>query len=258
VIDIDTTSPPTSPTQPRERARCSVSECAKPGSTRSMCSMHAMRVRDHGTTDPQPKPTQEERFWTKVNMDGEIPSYRPDLGPCWVWKAFLSHGYGQFGRNIAAHRFAYETLVGPIPEGLHLDHLCRVTSCVNPKHLEPVTRAVNLQRGAWGWHIQEQREITHCPFGHEYAGHNLKLNKDGQRRCRICANEHQGRYRAGKFGPNFPDTSWKTTIKLCLYGHPYSGDNLVMGTSRRYCRACQNPANRTGRRLTAPERMVTS
>lgn len=86
----------------------------------------------------------EERFWEKVDTSA---------GPlgCWPWTASGSRdGYGQFsadGRGVRAHRFAYELLVGPIPEGLQLDHLCRNPGCVNPAHLEPVTGWENTMRG---------------------------------------------------------------------------------------------------------------
>lgn len=69
---------------------------------------------------------------------------------CWLWTGtVLGSGYGQFRvgmGHVRAHRFAYELLVGPIPEALTLDHLCRVTSCVNPLHLEPVTASENIKR----------------------------------------------------------------------------------------------------------------
>jgi hypothetical protein len=75
---------------------------------------------------------------------------RDSLG-CWLWTASTDpKGYAQFDfrtRNTRGHRFVYEALVGRIPEGLDLDHLCRVRRCVNPAHLEPVTRAENLRRG---------------------------------------------------------------------------------------------------------------
>lgn len=90
------------------------------------------------------RPAPIERFWVKFTRD---PS------GCWVWTAAVDKvtGYGKF--HVAsetmgyAHRFAYETLVGPIPDGLDIDHLCRNRACVNPAHLEPVTRQVNLLRG---------------------------------------------------------------------------------------------------------------
>ena len=90
---------------------------------------------------------EAERFWPKVNL----------LGDCWLWLAYVNHGgYGRFRvgsmtdgtrRTVNAHRWAYEHLVGPIPEGLDLDHLCRVPGCVNPEHLEPVTHRENVARG---------------------------------------------------------------------------------------------------------------
>lgn len=72
---------------------------------------------------------------------------------CWHWRGALSsQGYGVFylsrGRYCLAHRFSYETFVGPIPLGLVLDHLCRDRACVNPEHVEPVTNAENIRRGA--------------------------------------------------------------------------------------------------------------
>ena len=86
-----------------------------------------------------------------------------------------------------AHRVAYELQVGPIPVGLQLDHLCRVRSCVNPAHLEPVTSAENTRRGL-------RAMKTHCPQGHPYAGENLLIRPTGQRRCRTC---HLAGKRAG-------------------------------------------------------------
>src|SRR4051812_41628217 len=84
----------------------------------------------------------EVRFWEKVEKEGAVPADRPSLGPCWEWTAFKLRGYGQFspwkGLLCRAHRYAYELLVGPIPEGHELDHLCRNRGCVNPAHLEPV------------------------------------------------------------------------------------------------------------------------
>lgn len=93
----------------------------------------------------------EARFWAKVNKDGPAPTHRSDLGSCWLWTASTNWGYGVLsidGRSIRAHRFAYELLVGPIPEGLQLDHLCHVRHCVRPDHLEPVTLQENVVREA--------------------------------------------------------------------------------------------------------------
>ena len=98
-----------------------------------------------------------ERFWEKVDKNGP--------NGCWVWLASLgSTGYGQFEvdyKPLKAHRFAYILLVGPIPDGLELDHLCRNRPCVNPDHLEAVSHADNVQRGV-GPSV-ENRLKTHCP-----------------------------------------------------------------------------------------------
>lgn len=79
-------------------------------------------------------------------------SFRPELGECWLWQGAVSKtgGYGQVRRNgalIVVHRYAYEHEVGPIPDGLDLDHLCRIRHCARPSHCEPVTRGENLRRG---------------------------------------------------------------------------------------------------------------
>lgn len=95
-----------------------------------------------------------ERFWAKVDKNGPLPTIDPELGPCWIWtgSTALPGGYGAFmlgtGKPRRAHRVSYEWLVGPIPDGLHLDHLCVTTPCVNPAHLEPVTNAENVRREA--------------------------------------------------------------------------------------------------------------
>jgi hypothetical protein len=86
-----------------------------------------------------------DRFWTKVEGG--------DVSECWQWTAakFGPKGYGAFnggGVQVRAHRWAYEALIAPIPAGLHIDHTCDNTSCVNPWHLEPVTEAENKRRGA--------------------------------------------------------------------------------------------------------------
>lgn len=119
----------------------------------------------------------------------------PNSG-CWLWTASCdSKGYGKIyvnGKLVGAHRVAYELFVGPIPDGLHIDHLCRVRCCVNPSHMEPVTHAENIRRGDSGKATAlQQRAKTHCPHGHEYNEENthIRKNRNGARVCRTCARE---------------------------------------------------------------------
>jgi hypothetical protein len=97
---------------------------------------------------------------------------------------------------VQAHRFAYELLVGPIPEGLELDHLCRNHACVNPAHLEPVIHVENIRRGDTDAQGRCNRDKTHCPAGHPLDEANTYHNPHGWRACRTCNRESTARYRA--------------------------------------------------------------
>lgn len=175
---------------------CSVVErqtrCHAPHYARGMCEKHYKRWKTAGdpliVKCPKGVPVAD-RFWAKVDKDGPVPVHRPDLGPCWVWTAGrFDSGYGAFGigggKLLRAHRYAYEQVVGPIPAGLVLDHLCRNHPCVNPAHLEPVTDQENLLRGT-GAPARNARK-THCKHGHEFTPENTHLDKDGYRACRAC------------------------------------------------------------------------
>jgi hypothetical protein len=121
----------------------------------------------------------EWRFWSRVRIrEG-----------CWVWVGCRDQfGYGQISIDnvrVRVHRVSYTWLVGPVPEGLELDHLCRNPSCCNPKHLEPVTHQENMIRGNAGkW----QRDKTHCKHGHRFTEDNIMPTGKGGvfRRCRAC------------------------------------------------------------------------
>jgi hypothetical protein len=116
----------------------------------------------------------------------------PESG-CWVWIGACSNGYGhvriQTKANLA-HRVSYEMHKGGIPDGLELDHLCRVPCCVNPDHLEPVTSLVNTLRGINSEVTKARyRRITHCPQGHAYDEANTGMTAQGTRYCRACQRE---------------------------------------------------------------------
>lgn len=120
------------------------------------------------------KTSLEEKLITKIRVNSKTL--------CWEWVATLNWGgYGKMG-NQGAHRVVYEFLIGKIPEGLQLDHLCRNRACVNPMHLEPVTARINRNRGRF-----YNAEKTHCKWGHEFNKENTYINPKNQRRtCIHC------------------------------------------------------------------------
>lgn len=123
---------------------------------------------------------------------------------CWIWMGKLRNGYGRLYLDHArytAHRFAYEAFRGKIPQGLTLDHICRVTCCVNPWHLEPVEHAENVRRGLSPsifrqTIIAEKKARTHCPQGHPYSPENTRIYY-GCRYCVSCHRERQAKKRKG-------------------------------------------------------------
>jgi hypothetical protein len=162
-------------------ALCKLEGCEKPAKSLGWCGMHRERVRKYGQPGqaaPLHKPDDITRFWLKVD--------RREPGNCWPWRGtILPNGYGQFGvRGVRhlTHRYAYELLNGPIPEGLTIDHLCRNPPCVNPAHLEPVTMLENLRRGFGVGALNAKK--THCPKGHAYDYTNGR-----KRYCRECKRE---------------------------------------------------------------------
>jgi len=192
------------------RADCAVAGCPRPvapGGARGWCRRHYRRWRAHG----DPRIVRHRRdpaaaFWAKVDRGGAVPPGAPELGGCWVWTAATRGGYGAFhlpavhprpARAVAAHQWAYEHHLGPVPPGQQVVQLCHLADaltvgcgggptcahrlCVNPTHLAvapddvPLTGAVALRGGQ-----------TRCARGHRFD----RVDQRGQRRCSRCVREH--------------------------------------------------------------------
>lgn len=184
---------------------CSEDGCGRPHWARGFCHWHYNFHYERGTLPTTPIAIDPaERFWRHVRRGG------PD--ECWEWTGSRRpDGYGLFRATsrsqdpkVVPYRFAYELMVGPIPDGLQLDHLCHTRDkaclggktcphrrCVNPAHLEPVTRLVNIRRGRRANSLK-----THCPQGHPYDEANTRYGKNGWRECRACDREFQRKKKA--------------------------------------------------------------
>lgn len=172
------------------------------------------------------------RFMAKV-----IPV--PESG-CWIWEGSLCRGYGSVcidGKAYRAHRVSYQMHKGEIPEGLTIDHLCRVRCCVNPDHLEAVTNKENILRGTSP--TAHNRRKTHCINGHELVPGNLKWNRNQFRQCHMCALQADRK----------PFAIANADKTHCIRGHEYTPENTRVlvrrsnGRETRYCKLCQKIRN---------------
>jgi len=141
------------------------------------------------TALPIPASIDADAFWSRVQPTGF----------CWNWTGAKGAGYGVIGhkgKQYRAHRVAYTLLVGVIPDGLDIDHLCRNTKCVNPDHLEPVETKVNTLRG-FGAHARNARK-TYCDSGHEFNDKNVRMI-EGRRVCIECARSYHREYERDRY-----------------------------------------------------------
>lgn len=246
------------PADPDERTNmaertCSVDGCGLSATARGLCSTHYSRLRRTGTTALVSRPalSPERRALRKFTVgDG-----------CWLWKDSLgSFGYGVLitdGKTRMAHRFVYEMLVGPIPDGLTLDHLCHThdltcaggnscvhRGCVRPDHLEPVTAVENVARGRSYWAAK-----THCPKGHPYDDANT-IQMQGARRCRACQHEFQSAYYRRKKAAD-PRFGLKRLVLPLKSGEVSHGTRYVYERYGCRCEPCREAARIDRRRRRA-------
>jgi hypothetical protein len=147
--------------------------------------------------------SEQNRYWRKQEAAGKqrvrvtrttlaniLDRCSVDENGCWLWQGFLNvHGYGRTkweDRNWLVHRLVYELMEAPVPDGLFIDHLCRVRHCVNPGHMEVVTNRENVLRGETipAAHLAK----THCHRGHEFNQENTYLFGPEMkwRQCKPC------------------------------------------------------------------------
>lgn len=142
---------------------------------------------------------RKRKEWIEITVFGLPGLFARHISPeptsgCWLWTAADTNGYGkmrhpELGTTYWTHRYAYEFLVGPIPEDLQIDHICNVRCCVNPDHMELVTKKENLDRRR-----DRMRQKTVCRHGHSLTGQNLYINPKGTLICRACRNEAARRF----------------------------------------------------------------
>ena len=167
---------------------CSIDGCGRLHVARGYCGAHWRRWR---RGQPQ-GPLRTDPIGARV------PALIEKGSDCWAWRGdHTAHGYGRIthkGKTYRAHRVVYEHFVGPIPEGLVIDHLCRNHGCVNPAHLEPVTNRVNVVvRGRTVTAANARK--THCKRGHTFDDTNTRRRRNGSRACRRCENDRNRRAR---------------------------------------------------------------
>ncbi|WP_417159116.1 HNH endonuclease signature motif containing protein [Streptomyces gilvifuscus] len=185
-----------------------------------------------------------ERLWARVTPGA------PE--ECWEWPGYKSEaGYGKIGvffgvddtgkyrmTSTYTHRVAYESQVGPIPEGMVIDHLCRNRSCCNPAHLEPVTQGTNLLRAPASLPVVNAAK-THCPAGHEYTPENTYVGSEGTRFCRRCDRDKK-RAKRRPDAPAILEGAWSRYHAACVS----CGTTKVRHQGHGLCKPCHAKARR--------------
>lgn len=167
---------------------CIVPDCDRTTVAKGLCHKHWKRMRSNGTLELQRRNykgmDEQERFWMYVNKQGKPHPIFPT--PCWEWTgSLIKGGYALFRlsstnpsqqEKILAHRYSFELTYYPIPEGMEIDHMCKTRHCVNPDHLDLVTRQENIDRS----------QKSECLRGHPYSPENTKIKRSGKGYKRVC------------------------------------------------------------------------
>ncbi len=171
---------------------CEFPNCGRKIIGRGLCNGHFQQRRLGKVLKPLYDAQRPKGSLPRIICD-EAPCPRADLeGPCHIFRGGKStNGYGVIqweGRSVRVHRYIWIAANGPVPDGLEIDHQCRVRPCCNIDHLRLVTRQVNCTENAIGAYWQINAAKTHCPQGHEYTEANTKRYR-GFRYCRTCGRE---------------------------------------------------------------------
>ena len=170
---------------------CSFPGCGKVKESRSLCATHASQSR-RGELLKVILPRRRRGSPPRITCD-EVSC--PEMGtPCHVFRGSKTHGYGQIMINkkpVRVHRRCWETEVGPIPEGMFIDHVCRNRACCNVDHLRVVTPKVNSTENIIGTTWQKNGSKTHCKHGHPFDESSFKKKASGKihRVCMVCKKE---------------------------------------------------------------------
>lgn len=174
---------------------CKMPDCDLNVNGQGLCNKHYKRALYNGLLTVNP-PTMDARERLEARTE------RPEGTNCWLWRGSLNiYGYGRIkfhGESVFVHRLSYETLVGPIPDGLVIDHLCRVRNCVNPDHMEPVTNSENIRRGVAG--LTKMLSAKGCrKHGYESGKFMPVKNRPSPKWvCSTCTADSRARSRARK------------------------------------------------------------
>lgn len=213
---------------------CAVEGCGRPVDDVRWCHAHYERQRRGDSLGGPIADTPEKRFWVRVQKSD-------DADGCWLWTGAKGGvGYGRFA-GMQAHQWSYEQAGGVVPDGYELDHLCRVTLCVRPDHLEPVDHRTNVLRGQGIAAVNARK--THCKRGHEFTPENTRAMKNGGRACRECARGYY--FRDVADGRRTRKFARADLDEFCMNGHLRAEAGFfILKNGSRLCKSCHAASQR--------------